>query len=241
MAQQFKARRVAEGRYVKYTHSAAVSCGDIIVVNGLLLIAEHDFAANELGSYAVEGIFDVVKVNGSLSIGAVVYWDEDGNPQGGTAGSGAATSTSTDNTPLGRVVAAAGTTDEKVTIRLFDCPSVTNTVTSVGPATNEIADPGDGEAIPVTASGTVMLVSGASGETRTIADPAFVGQEITLTMLTDGGGDIVLTAASPVNQTGNNTLTFGAVRDTIKLVAIEAAASREWQLVFNDGVALSTV
>lgn len=241
MAQQFKARRVAQGLYIEYTHTAAVSNGDILVVNGLLLIAEHDFAANELGSYAVTGVFDIVKVNGSLSVGAIVYWDEDGNPQGGTAGSGAATSTSTNNTPLGRVVAAAGATDEKVLVKLFDAPSVTNTTTSVGPATNEIDDPGDGEAIPVTASGTTMLESGASGETRTLADPTFLGQELTLTMLTDGGGDIVLTAASPVNQTGNNTLTFAAVRDTIKLVAIEAAAGLEWQVAFNDGVALSTV
>lgn len=241
MAQQFKARRVAEGRYVKYTHNAAVAVGDVLAVNGLLLIAEHAFDANVEGAYAVEGTFDLVKVNGSLSIGSSVYWDEDGNPQGGTAGSGALTSTSAGNTPAGRVVAAAGATDEKVRIKLFNSPSVTNTVTSVSPAANEIADPGNGQAIPVDASGTIMLVSGAGNETRTVADPEFVGQEHTYTMKTDGGGDIVIASASAINQAGNNRMTFANVRDTIKLVAIEAAAGLVWQVAYNDGVALSTV
>ncbi len=238
MAQDYQALLIADQGYIDYTPGSDVEAGEVVVQSGLLGIATVPISSGDLGALATRGVFDVVKVNGALTVGAVVYWDEDGNPQGGTAGTGGATSTSTDNTPLGRVLVAAGITDEVVRVQLFDAPSVTNTTTSVGPATNEIDDPGDGEAIPVAASGTIMLVS-ADAETRTLADPSFVGQELTLTMLTDGG-DIVITAASPVNQTGNDTLTFGAVRDTIKLVAIEATASNEWQIAYNDGVALST-
>jgi predicted RecA/RadA family phage recombinase len=240
MAQTFQARRLGTGEYIDYTPSSAVSAGDVVVDNGLLLIAEQAVASGVEGSFAVRGEFDLVKVNGSMSVGAVVYWDDDGNPQGGTAGTGAVTTTSTSNTPVGRVIAAAGATDEKVAVKLFDAPSVTNTTTSVGPDVAEITDPGDAGAVPVTTSGTCMLVS-AGAETRTLAIPTFIGQRLTLTMKTDGG-DITLTAAAAVNQTGNNTLAFGAERDTIILQAIELDDdSLAWHVVSNDGVALSTV
>jgi len=51
----------------------------------------------------------------------------------------------------------------------------------------------------------------------------------------------VVTAASGVNQTGNNTLTFADAGDEILLVAIENSAALAWRVVSNDGVALSTV
>lgn len=242
MAQRFQARiRTGSGDTFPFVAASDLVNGQVVVIDGILGVVDADYASGKLASARKSGRADFVKVNGAISRGAVVYWDEDGNPQGGTAGTGAATTTDTDNTPIGLVIEAAGATDETVHVLMFNAPSVTNTTTSVGPDTNEIADPGDGEAIPVTASGTVMIVTGGSGETGTLADPTFVGQRLTLTMLTDGGGDRVITAASPVNQTGNNTLTFGAVRDTIVLQAIEAAASLEWQVVANDGVALSTV
>jgi hypothetical protein len=60
-------------------------------------------------------------------------------------------------------------------------------------------------------------------------------------MLTDGG-DAVVTSDSPVNQTGNNTMTFGAILDTITFVGIaDGASSYRWSVVGNDGVALTTV
>lgn len=240
MAQDFQARRHKEGDYIDHTPGSAVAAGDVVVQSGLLAIATVPIAASELGALATEGVFDVVKANGSISVGAVVYWDDDGNPQGGTAGTGCATTTSTDNTPIGRAIVAAGTTDEVVRVKLFNSPSVTNTTTSIGPDVNEITDPDDAGAIPVTQSGTCMLVS-AGAETRTLAIPTFLGQRITLTCKTYVG-NIVLTAAAAVNQTGNNTLTFGAARDTIVLQAIELNGDTlAWQVVANDGVALSTV
>ena len=103
-----------------------------------------------------------------------------------------------------------------------------------------LADPGDGEAITPLVSSYVQLVT-AGAETRTLSDPVSAGQLLTITMLTDGG-DGVVTAASAVNQTGNNTLTFGAILDTITLVGIaDGASSYRWSVVGNDGVALTTV
>lgn len=105
---------------------------------------------------------------------------------------------------------------------------------------NAIADPGDGQAIPVTASGSVAITT-AAAETNTMAIPTFVGQQISLICDVYAVGDRVVTVASTVNQTGNNTLTFGAAADMIVLTAMQVAGVLVWRATANDGVALSTV
>ena len=104
---------------------------------------------------------------------------------------------------------------------------------------NIIADPGASGAIPFIKSGSVSIVS-ASTETRTLADPSFVGQTLNIGLKTDGG-TVTLTAASPVNQTGNNTLAFADVGDHIMLIASEDGSDIEWRVGANDGISLSTV
>jgi hypothetical protein len=127
-----------------------------------------------------------------------------------------------------------GSGTEAVTIyELQETPS------TVDRRNDTIVDPGDAGAIPVTESGTCAMES-AGAETRTIDDPTFMGQEIALIDDTHVG-NIVVTAASAVNQTGNNTLTFGAVEDACVLRAMTVAGALIWRVVANDGVALSTV
>ena len=107
-----------------------------------------------------------------------------------------------------------------------------------GMLTQAIADPGDAGAIPVTGEGHVPLVT-AGAETRTLADPTIVGQQLLLFFLTDAG-NCVITAASAINQTGNTIMTFSDIGECIQLVAInDAPASFEWRVVHNDGVVLS--
>lgn len=110
-----------------------------------------------------------------------------------------------------------------------------------GALISDIDDPGDGNAIPVTASGNISLVTGGA-ETRTLADPpaGSIGREIALSLDTDGG-DCVLTAANPVNQAGNNTLLFDAVGETVVLKVIEIAGAPKWRIIGIDGVTPSTV
>lgn len=105
--------------------------------------------------------------------------------------------------------------------------------------THVIADPGAAGAIPVTKSGSVMLTS-AGAETRTIAIPTFKGQRLSVSCDTYVG-DITLTATQPVNQTGNNTMVFGAARDNLVFLAITVGGALRWQVIANDGVLLSTV
>ena len=106
----------------------------------------------------------------------------------------------------------------------------------------EYPEPASGEALPVTKSGQFVFATGASGETNTLASPTGSGITLDLFCRSHGGGDRVVTIASAANQTGNNTLTFGATSDYCRLVSIRSAANTyRWRIVANDGVALSTV
>jgi len=228
---------VQEGNSVDYTPGSAVAAGDVVVQGAFVGVAKVPIAAGALGALATTGLFDIAKAAVSIDAGAAVYWDADGDPVGGTPGTGAATTTSSGNTFLGWAIAAAGETDTVVRTRLFGAPAIT--VNHYGPLNNAIADPGDGEAIPVTASGYVPVVT-AGAETRTLAAPSFVGQELLLYMKTDGG-DAVITCATGVNQTGNNTITMNDAGDALRLVAIESGANKRWRVVVNDGCTLATV
>ena len=104
-----------------------------------------------------------------------------------------------------------------------------------------IDDPGDAKAIPVSKSGVCAITTTtAGGETRTLAVPSKVGDIITLTLDVDGG-NCVVTAASAINQAGNNTITMGDAGDTISLIATQVAGVTAWRVLVNDGNALSTV
>jgi hypothetical protein len=80
----------------------------------------------------------------------------------------------------------------------------------------------------------------AGAETRTLAAPSYAGQMLSLAMKTDGG-DCVITCATGLNQTGNNTITMNDAGDSILLVGIESGANKRWRVVYNDGCTLSTV
>ena len=102
-----------------------------------------------------------------------------------------------------------------------------------------IADPGDGNAISVTQSGQCALVTGGA-ETRTLAAPAFIGQEITLYMKTDGG-NCVVTCSTTINETGNNTITFANTGEALFLRAVEEGSNLRWRCAVADGAVLATV
>ena len=219
---------VRDGETIDYTPGAAVAAGDVVVQGDLIGVAKTPIAANALGSLAVFGVFDFPKATtggSGLAAGTTVYWD---------ATNKVATATSIGNTQLGKVIKAAADADTTAHVRLDGIASVAN-----NPKTASIADPGNAGAIPVTASGHVDIVT-AAAETRTIAAPSFVGQELILSMKTDGG-DCVITVATTVNQTGNNTITLNDAGDAVLLVAKANGTNKRWSVVSNDGAVLSTV
>lgn len=106
-----QAQRIAEGRTIDHTPGTAVAVGAVVEIgDGLIGIAERPIAANQLGALAVEGVFNLAKDNSIVAAGAALYWDSDGNPVGGTAGSGAATTTVAGNKLFAVALQAAGTT-----------------------------------------------------------------------------------------------------------------------------------
>jgi len=222
------ARYVQDDETIDYTPSADVAPGQVVVQGDLIGVAKRLIAANTLGALAVEGVFDFPKATGggsAVTVGTTLYWD---------TANAVATATSVGNKQLGKAVAAAGDSDATVRVRLDGIASVAS-----NPVVANIADPGSAGAIPVTASGHCDIVT-AAAETRTLAAPSFEGQELLLAMKTDGG-NCVITCATTVNQTGNNTITMDDAGDAVLLVAKANGANKRWSVVCNDGCALSTV
>ena len=116
---------IQDGGTVDYTPVNAVPSGAVVVQGTLVGVATRPLAAGVLGTLAVRGVYDVVKASVSFSAGAAVYWDADGNPVGGTVGSGAATTTRTDNTFMGFAVAAANETATTVRVMLQSAEAAT--------------------------------------------------------------------------------------------------------------------
>ena len=218
-----------------YTPATAVAAGDVIVNNGLIGISTRAIVGLALGALMLEGVFTVQKKQEVFNIWDTVYWDATGNPYNRTAGTGALTETVGGNTYFGVVLAAAASTDETATVLLIKPKSVT----VQSQLTLAIVDPGNAGAIPVVNGGNIPIVT-AGAETRTLAAPTAAGQNLSICMKTDGG-DCVITCATGINQTGNNTITLNDAGDFVLLSAITVGANLRWRVVVNDGATLSTV
>lgn len=95
-----------------------------------------------------------------------------------------------------------------------------------------------GTAIPVTHSGSFPITQNGA-ETNTLAIPTYLGQTLSIFVDTDTSGARVITSAQRINQAGNTIITLTEVGDFIKLEAITIAGALRWQVVSNDGAALS--
>ena len=222
------AKYVQDGEDIDYTPIADVAAGAVVVQGDLVGVAKRPIAANTLGALSTEGVFDFPKATtggSGLSVGTTVYWD---------ATNSVATATSTGNKQLGKVVKTAADADATVRVRMDSMAAAAS-----NPVAVNIADPGNAQAIPVTASGHVDIVT-AAAETRTLAVPTFAGQELLISMKTDGG-DCVITVADPHIDGTNNTITLNDAGDTVRLVAGVSGAGFVWRLSFNVGAALSHV
>ena len=117
--------------------------------------------------------------------------------------------------------------------------SVTNNNSAA--LSNAIADPGTGAAIPVTATASCQLVLAGIGETNTLAAPTFEGQSLLINAKTVAtSATRIVTVAANFDGT-NNTITFSAVAQFIKLIAVSSGSNFVWQLECYRGCALSHV
>jgi len=103
------ARYLNVGDRIDYTPASAVAAGEVVVVGKVSFVANAPIAANELGSLAARGVFEVAKTDGlAISLGDAVYWNDTTNK---------ATKTSSD-VYMGVAVAAAAAGDSTVRVLL---------------------------------------------------------------------------------------------------------------------------
>lgn len=112
-------------------------------------------------------------------------------------------------------------------------------ILALGVEPRQIDDPGDAGTISTNQPGYVLLVTDGGAETRTLGDPTYIGQIMDLFFYTDGG-DCVVTASSPLNQTGNTIITFTDVGEHTRIIGhYNPTDGWEWRQVCNDGAGLS--
>lgn len=115
-----------------------------------------------------------------------------------------------------------------------------NTLQEMSNAGFEAADPGDANTIYVDRWGMMVpMVSGASAETRTLAQPVKAGLMVTLVLDTDGGGDITVTVTGGYNQAASTTIVFGTAGDLVTLMSIQVGSSFYWRVVAQEGTGLT--
>jgi hypothetical protein len=149
-----------------------------------------------------------------------------------------------DGTDLKSVTVSGDVTITNAGVTAIGAKKVTTAMLADNASANckAIADPGTGEAIPVTGSGYVEIAIGDAAQTNTLAVPTFVGQELTIYAVSRAGsGTRTITVASAVNQTGNNTILLDAAGETVVLRAIKVGAALAWRVIVADGATLSTV
>jgi len=211
----YQGTRVAVGHNIDHTPVSAVSAGQVVIQDNLVGIANLDIAAGVLGALSIDGIFDVVKAEEALAtVGAEVFWDADGDPYDGEAGTGCITATPTANTFMGLVAAAAVSASETVriilrstsaldaeTMALADLSDVGATVYTAGALM--VADGNSYEGIAMTgplaisAAGLISMASAtvaAAGSTQ--SDAAAVAQGFTLVSAADATKGVKLPTAA---------------------------------------------
>jgi len=80
------------GEAVDYTPTAVRTAGQVVQINdGRAGICVDAIVANVKGAAQVKGIVEIKQKAEIIAAGTIVGWDEDGDPYGGTAGTGAVT------------------------------------------------------------------------------------------------------------------------------------------------------
>ena len=206
---QTPAKFVHDGKAIDYTPANAVIAGQVVELGTVPLVAPVAIPAGVLGALSCDGVFDVPKTSDAFTAGDTVYWDDDGDPVTGDAGSGAADS-STGNL-MGVAVADAASEASYVRVRLH---AIKRVATSVGdPITTTGITGGDaslgiaGIAGAAGAAGGAVAIAGGKGDTNTAGGAA---------SLTGGAGtgSGAGGASSVVGGAGGATGTGGAIAIT---------------------------
>ena len=229
------------GKTVDHTPSSAIAAGTVTLIGPLVGVAERDIAANELGALTIEGVFDVVMAAVTITAGDEMYWDADGNPVGGEAGTGAATNVSTGNTFMGFCPGAHAATESTARIVLLSADASAlsaQTLSALGDVGATaytagkilVADGNSYEEVAVGGDGT-LSAAGVLAITSLAAMPTF---PVAAKVATGSTQAHALAAPTAVLAAGFNHVTAA---DATKGVAMPVAAAGKVVIIKNADVA----
>jgi len=190
---------------IDYTPDSAVTGGNVVVQNGSVGVATSDIAASDLGSLSVEGMKYVPKTTAAWVVGLPVHWNPTGDPDNGTAGTGAANQLGV-GTYMGVAAIAAASGDDRGWVNL-NAQSPLMAVTAVTAAGSVIGDAAQ-------LSQGLNVVTGADGTKGVILPTAVPGMQVYIKGVTAGVLKVWPKTGAQINAVGASTamsLASGAV------------------------------
>jgi len=111
------------GNSIDFTAAADLSSGDPVIVGNLIGVVVRDVESGDEGAMTLVGVHALPReADTAFSAGDLAFWDADGDPEGGTAGSGAVVDTDGGgvNRYLGKVTedVADAAANQQVLVRL---------------------------------------------------------------------------------------------------------------------------
>lgn len=214
------------GDTIDYEPGSAVLAGTVYVIGTTIVtIVPKDISATEKGAAATRGVFNVPKDTSDVSAGDALYWDSNGDPYGGTAGSGCFTKTASGNVFAGIALEAAGTTtgDCDMYLRSID-GTVPGNLAPVPAGTVAAAGSAIGNGTQVTGLG-ITLVTAADNTKAVILPDAAIGSVLWLANFSGGNNTLAVfpTVADAINLLGANNVYTQATNSTVGFVKYSAS------------------
>lgn len=186
----------AEGRSIDYTPGSAVTAGAVVVLGGIVAVADSDIAANVQGALSVAGLKKAPKTTAAWLVGLAVHWNATGDPDGGTAGSGAANQLGV-GVYMGIASIAAASGDDYGYVLLNERGGVG----VVGASQSVTPTVGGGTTGLITAgSRFVTVINGADANSQISLPAGTVSDQIRILVGTTGCELISAVAADKVNE-----------------------------------------
>lgn len=105
------------GETIDYTPTDDLANGDVVNLATRIGVAGDDIAAGETGAVHVVGVFEMPKATGTVTVGQALYWDAAAENITTVASTGS--DPVVNNVPAGWAVAAAGSSDTTVLVKLL--------------------------------------------------------------------------------------------------------------------------
>jgi len=176
---------------IDYTPSSAVVAGDVVVLNGMIGIASSAIPANTKGALQVEGIYQLPKTTAAWVRGLPVHWNPTGDPDNGTAGTGAANQLGV-GSYAGIAVETESSGDDTGAVNINNRPNNLLAVSAVTAAGSSISD----AAALVTG---LNVVTGADGTKGVILPVAVPGMQVIVKGVTAGVLKVYPQSSSVIN------------------------------------------